>query len=97
MTTRAHLIIFSLALAITFGSGCSGSDSASEASKSSAAATGPARWIAFCEASYDSGAGNATSSDRASWVQDCASECAMPEWEQSCVDQAEALGINVGS
>lgn len=80
---------------IALGSGCSGGDSEVQVAETSAPGSDPARWIAYCEASYDTGAGNAMASDRSSWIEDCANECASPTWEQACRNNALKLGVSV--
>jgi hypothetical protein len=96
MYKRLYPLLSAIFVTIGLCTGCTGKESATQTAGTGTPATGSSRWIAFCEASFDSGAGNAATSDRTSWVQDCAIECSMPEWEQSCLDQAKEFGIDVG-
>lgn len=54
-------------------------------------------WLAVCEAAYEVDMGNASSQDADVWIDDCKSECALPDFEQQCLEMAQVLEVDVKS
>lgn len=77
-----RLTYLGIVVSVVFAASCGGSSSRSEDEVISA----------MCIKQYEQGVGNASTSERDSWIADCVSECELPEWRQQCLAVAKQIG-----